>query len=119
MPDSKSDEWETIGFDKVNAEKIELKEAVKRRTLELESKEAKKKVEEALSELKATQSQLVRLGKRASLGQLTARIAHEIKNPRLLLKYQSNSQNDKTIFCSHIYFNRADFPVTGSWFRSP
>jgi signal transduction histidine kinase len=42
---------------------------------------AKKNVEIALKDLRTTQDQLVQQEKLASLGQLTAGIAHEIKNP--------------------------------------
>lgn len=42
---------------------------------------AKSEVEKTLSELKNTQSQLVLAEKMASLGELTAGIAHEIQNP--------------------------------------
>lgn len=43
--------------------------------------EAKVRVDAALTELKATQTQLIQKEKLASLGELTAGIAHEIQNP--------------------------------------
>ena len=59
--------------------KAQLEVQVAERTSEL--LQQKEELEIALKELKSTQSQLIQSEKMASLGELTAGIAHEIQNP--------------------------------------
>jgi two-component system, NtrC family, sensor kinase len=61
------------------AMKAALEVQVKERTAELTIQ--KEELQHALDELRSTQSQLIHSEKMASLGELTAGIAHEIQNP--------------------------------------
>jgi len=63
----------------IKEQNIELEKRVEARTMELQ--EANEELQVTLDNLKETQTQLVDAEKMASLGQLTAGIAHEINNP--------------------------------------
>ncbi|MBX9780397.1 MAG: hypothetical protein K2X26_08630, partial [Chitinophagaceae bacterium] len=62
-----------------------LEEEVAKQTVELRN---------SLSELKSTQSQLIQSEKMASLGELTAGIAHEIQNPLNFVNNFSELNNE-------------------------
>ena len=63
----------------IAGQNVMLEQLVAERTTELTRQ--KEELEQTLTELKATQDQLIQREKMASLGELTAGIAHEIQNP--------------------------------------
>jgi signal transduction histidine kinase/ligand-binding sensor domain-containing protein len=72
-------------------EKIILEEKIRERTTEIAQQ--KKMVEDALKNLKQSQSQLVESERMASIGQLVAGIAHEINNPVTFISAGVDSLN--------------------------
>jgi signal transduction histidine kinase len=71
-----------------------FKDLTQARTDLVKLKEEKKRAEDALTDLQVTQKQLVQAEKMASLGELTAGIAHEIQNPLNFVNNFSDVSNE-------------------------
>ena len=78
-PEHVISETDTFGIEEWKQKNIELEKIIEERTQQLTIQ--KEELEKALHDLRSTQSQLIQSEKMASLGELTAGIAHEIQNP--------------------------------------
>ncbi|MCB0741173.1 MAG: GHKL domain-containing protein [Chitinophagaceae bacterium] len=83
-----------LTYTRFNDLKIAEAHALKAEQDLVEIKEARMNAENALANLQATQKQLVQSEKMASLGELTAGIAHEIQNPLNFVNNFSEVSNE-------------------------
>jgi signal transduction histidine kinase len=95
-----------FGFDRFQRHRLLKSEREKNQLRELAQA---KEIEKAYTELKATQTQLIQSEKMASLGELTAGIAHEIQNPLNFVNNFSEVSNELIV---EIEEERAKKPET-------
>ena len=77
FPDAKTEEGQTIGLEKISKENLELREAIKRRTIELESKNQELEIESSLERVRTVAMAMQRPDDMLDMCQV---IAKELEN---------------------------------------
>ncbi|NER09704.1 His Kinase A (phospho-acceptor) domain-containing protein [Muriicola jejuensis] len=77
MPDSRAEEGETIGFDQISAENLQLREAIKRRTIELENRNRDLEIERSLERVRTVSMSMRHSSELAKIGEV---IFEELKS---------------------------------------
>src|SRR5258705_3552915 len=111
FPDSKTEEGEQVNTEKIKAENIQLRDAVKRRTLELENKNRELEIEAALERVRTVAMSMRKPEELAAVSEiifteLKSLGFADIRNTEIII-----NKNKKNTITSYYY---SDYGVTGA-----
>jgi len=118
MPDSKAQKGETIGLEKITTENLELRDAIKRRTVELENKNKELEIESSLERVRAQAMSMRKPGDLLGIceilfAELRLLGFNELRNTQVNI-----NDDDKRSFLNYDYSGNTGTSITHFYFNS-